>query len=233
MPHRTPLMNLLAGVTLSCLLGSRIALAQNSALAQNTALAQHALAPSGKIELAQLPAPPIAIAELLRRANVQFTYGAQEMPSTTSMTSGRHHDALTDYKLTYRYRTQDRLQVAGNRREVVTTYRAGSAKLANKHVVWFRNLPELETFWTNRLVLHELDHVNLSSDPRLEKRFRELLSAVALPSRPASQVVKDRAEECFQQVSSLVAIRYKELDQLTNHGPMELPEGSSLDALLR
>ncbi len=226
MPNRTPVLNLLVVVALGCLVGSTVALAQNE-LAQNTA------APSGKIELAQLPAPPSEIAELLRRANVQFTYGAQEMPSATSMTSGRRHDALTDYKLTYRYQTQDRLQVAGNRQEVVTTYRAGSAKLANKHVVWFRKLPEFETFWTNRLVLHELDHVIISSDPRLEKRLRELLSAVELPSRPANQVVKDRAEECFQQVSSLVAIRYKELDRLTNHGSINLPEGSSLDGLLR
>lgn len=223
-------------VVWSCCLASAVALAQNtpappSAAPPNTPPPD--AASSGKIELAQLPAPPIEIAELLRRAGVKFTYGAEEMPTGAMPTSGRRHDALTDYKLSYRYRTQDRAQVAGSRQEIVTTFRAGTASLANKHVVWFRKLPEFETFWTNRLVLHELDHVRISSDPRLEERFREQLAAVVLPARPASQIVRDRAEECFQRVSSLVAIRYHELDRLTIHGSRELPEGSSLDSLLR
>ncbi len=81
MPRRMRLPHSLFGVAWCCFVGLPSASAQ-----------------SGTIELTQLPAPPSAIAELIHRADVQFTYGAKEMPSTTSMTVGRRHDTLTEYR---------------------------------------------------------------------------------------------------------------------------------------
>jgi hypothetical protein len=82
--------------------------------------------------------------------------------------------------------------------------------------------------------------VRISSDPRLEYRFKESLvehvGAEAAKAVPTTKIppnlTKERAEEVFQQVISLVDIRYKELDQLTDHGALALPKGSSLELLL-
>ncbi len=202
-----------------------------------------ASAQSGTIELSELPPPPPWVAELLKQADVRFCYGWQEKPSSMTMPNGRRLDGLTVYKMNYDFRTQSRLQRRGNRQQRVTTIRLRSVRLTCDHTVWFRERPSSETFWTNWLVLHELDHVRISSDPRHEKRFKELLSENAvLVQQPdeiasteigqASQSGKKRVETIFQTISSLVDIRNKELDRLTDHGMKDLPKGTSLDAIL-
>lgn len=88
--------------------------------------------------------------------------------------------------------------------------------------------PDTETFWTNWLVLHELDHVRISSDPRHEELFKKLVSEKA----PFQQSAKEYVQDAFGKVTSLVDIRYQELDRLTNHGMLDLPKGTTLDAIL-
>ncbi|WP_146530458.1 hypothetical protein [Novipirellula artificiosorum] len=195
-----------------------------------------AKAQSGTIELSELPPPPPSVAKLLNQADVRFCYGWQEKPSSMTMPNGRRLGGLTVYKMNYDFRTQSRLQRRGNRQQMVTTIRLGSGGLRCDHIVWFRERPSRETFWTNRLVLHELDHVRISSDPRHEKRFRELLlenavlvqqsdGTVSTELGQSRQSAKDRVEAIFRQITALVDIRYKELDRLTDHGMMKLPRG--------
>ncbi|TWU55863.1 hypothetical protein Poly59_21660 [Rubripirellula reticaptiva] len=202
-----------------------------------------ARAQSGTILLSELPPPPVAIAELLKQADIRFCYGWQEKPSSMTMPSGRRLDALTVYKMKYDFRTQNRLQRRGSRQQMVTTIRLGRTGLTCGHVVWFRDLPNRETFWTNWLVLHELDHVRISSDPRHEKQFRKRLSenavlvqqsggSVSTFNGQSQQSAKGRVEAVFREITTLVDIRYKELDRLTDHGLRALPKDTTLDAIL-
>ncbi|WP_146575957.1 hypothetical protein [Neorhodopirellula pilleata] len=188
----------------------------------------NAFAQSGSIELSELPQPPSEITELLKQADVRFCYGPQEKPSSMTMPNGRRLGALTVYKMSYDFHTQSRVQRRGNRQHMVTTIRLGRRGLTCDHIVWFRERPHTETFWTNWLVLHELDHVRISSDPRHEKLFKKLLSEKA----PFQQSAKEHVQDAFKKVTSLVDIRYQELDRLTDHGMLDLPKGTTLDAIL-
>ena len=102
----------------------------------------------------------------------------------------------------------------------------------------------MDRFWQDKLVLHELDHVTLSSDPRLVARFKEMLaennviveelsSNGVVNSRVINRLVDRRTEQVFSQLNELVAIRYQELDRLTNHGVEPIPAESPLSGLLR
>lgn len=188
----------------------------------------NAAAQSGTLELSELPPTPSRIAELLRQTDVRFCYGPQEKPSSMTMPNGRRLGALTVYQMNFDFRTQSSVQRRGNRQQLVTTIRLGRRGLTCDHIVWFRELPDRETFWTNRLVLHELDHVRISTDPGHERLFKKLLSE----NSQTQQSANEQVEDAFRKVTSMVDIRYQELDRLTAHGMLDLPKGTTLDAFL-
>ena len=103
--------------------------------------------------------------------------------------------------------------------------------------------PDAETFWTNPLVLHELDHLRLSADPRLAKRFAGLVRSelnLRIDLEPNDRVdarwvqrqVDQYVQKQFAKISDLVKIRYQELDRLTQHGLRQIPENSEVAATL-
>ncbi|EMI21358.1 hypothetical protein RMSM_01696 [Rhodopirellula maiorica SM1] len=208
------------------------------------------------IDLADLPSPPAEIAELIERGNVRFVYGPRPesmqsklLPggSAAALRKGRRLAATTEYRMGYHYRSRNRWKfVNQNReadlREVRIGMRFSDVRLETEHTVWFRKRPESETFWTDRLVLHELDHVRISVDPLLEKRFRDLLrsnASITLSMERGETVAESRIHpavdshvtELFSRISDLVDIRYQELDRLTDHGLKAFPEGSSLESI--
>ncbi len=92
-------------------------------------------------------------------------------------------------------------------------------------------------------MLHELDHLRISSDPRIKNRFEQRLREESVLVRAinngdvvnqnlVSQLVKEHVVEIFQEYSDLIAIRYKELDRITNHGQRPVPADSEIAKLL-
>ncbi len=188
----------------------------------------------------ELAAPPPEIASLLKQGNIRFVVGEPVRPASSLLPNGRRFEALTDYNIKYRYKSEKRWRRGSDPAELLITVQWRNVALDISHVVWFRELPDGERAWTDRLMRHELDHVRISSDPKLENQFKARLrensritAKVPLNETPTlasvSRLVDQHAELLFGEILSLVEIRYKELDRLTNHGQLDLPIPSSPD----
>ncbi len=88
-----------------------------------------------------------------------------------------------------------------------------------------------EGFWSAPLVLHEMDHVRISTDPIWVKRFRDQVRNIGLIKRSlapgevrsnqssmARDVVDVEIKKIFDETIALMNIRYQELDRVTEHG---------------
>ena len=147
--------------------------------------------------------------------------------------------------MSYSYRSKTRWHVEGDRsqtaqdggaaRVLIIHVRFGEIDFETTHHIWFRDRPDNDGFWEAPLVLHELDHVLISSDRSLAHLFEskvKTLSRIEFPlatdESPSEALVKkivaSKMEAAFQAVSELAEIRYEELDQVTRHGREPLPQ---------
>lgn len=162
-----------AGATIAILLAS----APVFAIAQEPAglIDEDALV-SEPLSLESLPKPPLELQPWLKAGNVQFLSGGRR-PSTVTGTrstgaAGQRFDAETKFRLSYEFSSRCRWWWRDDRLLVRVTYRR--LGLSVSHEVWFRQRPtDLNRFWESSLVLHEFDHIRLSSDPRVLTRFKE------------------------------------------------------------
>ena len=179
-----------------------------------------------------LPAPPPEIAQLIRRGNVSFTlYDPQRDPQEFA--------GITRFDLQYRYEATSRWTVrrAGSRRQLRIRPKFHRLNLEFRHEVLVPASVQGDGFFRHPLVQHELDHVRISTDPRLEALFQrwidedlQQLSVRLEPSQqPDDQLVRDQVEEAikktFQRLIDMARIRYDQLDRETDHGQRALPEG--------
>lgn len=176
------------------------------------------------------PPAPEPIRQLLKEADVSFEfYGEGE--------GDRQYPGLTTFDASYSYRARHSFRVAGSGadRQLLVQPRISSLRFTRSHTIRLPRSLQGPDFFTNRLVLHELDHVRISNDPRWEQLFRsrvreiDLLAAPLPPGtnaikRVAEQVIRDAIEKAFREVQQLVEIRYQELDRVTQHGLRPLPE---------
>ena len=194
------------------------------------------------IELADLPDPPAPIQAWIESGRVTFEQGEREV--SIQPVGGPRITAETRYRIVYSYNSRSRWKVEKGTREIVITVRFARIEWKPVHTIWFRNPPAAADFWTNKLVLHEFDHVRISSDPRLAVRFKQLLNDRNILKRTLSdddvvnrdfvdQLVDRHVAEVFSEISDLIAIRYKELDRVTNHGLDLVPSDSPLNEWLR
>jgi hypothetical protein len=109
--------------------------------------------------------------------------------------------------------------------------------VAFTHDVWFREQPSTQDFWDDRLVRHELDHVRISTNPRIEKIFTELVRGdgrlletideeTKVTQSMVRSIVEKHVQSVFDDTIDLVQIRYQDLDAVTNHGLKPLPRDS-------
>lgn len=179
-----------------------------------------------------LPAPPPEIAQLIRRGDVSFTlYDPERDPQEFA--------GITRFDLQYRYEATSRWTVrrAGSRRQLRIRPKFHRLDLEFRHEVLVPASVQGDGFFGHPLVRHELDHVRVSTDPRLEALFQrwikedlQQLSIRLEPSQqPDDQLVRDQVEEAiqkiFQRLIDMVRIRYDQLDRETDHGQRALPEG--------
>ena len=215
-----------------------------------------------------LPDPPPKIQALLDSGNVDFVQGTellrtedseglaklpqallaslqkQSLRPDPSLPLEYRLAAITSYSVNFRY-TQNSSWSWNSVTRVMTISMRGSLKLWEPmHTVWFREMPAETSFWSNRLVLHEMDHVQLSSDVILKNRFARTLRegqrvqiSLSGSQLPSDQLADERTErwvkEKFNEMIDLVDIRYQELDRVTRHGILDLTSKSSLYQSLR
>lgn len=193
------------------------------------------------IEIGKLPDPPAEIGALVKQAQVSFEAGPRRPGDRTD--SDRRIIAETHYRIGYKYSSQSNWRVTGGGRKLIVNVRYSQLQWRPTHTVWFRNRPADQGFWSNRLVLHELDHVRISNDPRFARRFeqrlreqpvleREIRSGQVVSRRFVDSLVDRHVETIFQEVADLIAIRYRELDRLTGHGMRPIPTDSEMNRWL-
>ncbi len=188
------------------------------------------------ISLDDLPSPPGELERLIEAGEVSFEFGGDA--------TDRPFAAETHYKIAFDYKTRTTWRLSSNGRQLRIIMRLSRLSWQPRHKVWFRNRPGSETFWNNPLVLHEFDHVRLSTDPRWKEKLEEFKRKPAViqhdlssgePVTPAmvDQVVEQYLQSRLEEVFDLIDIRYRELDRETAHGRTPLPEDSPLMRYLR
>lgn len=190
--------------------------------------------PAKPLALAELPSPPEEVMTLLRQGDVTMNYGDRDPDLEPK--EGPRIAAETRFKMQYHYRSAPRWFVRNldSGRVLRIRLRLSELKLETTHEIWFRQRPGIEDFWQDPLVQHELDHVRISSDVRLAKRFDslvrdsgwlqiELAGDEDVDAGFVRRVVKKHVADSFEQVSDLASIRYQELDRLSSHGRRRVP----------
>jgi hypothetical protein len=187
-----------------------------------------------EIPLATLPEPPSALAQSIRQWNVKLTTGSRP---AEALVNRQGLDAETRYDIAYRYHCRSDWQHDTNRQTVRINMRFSRITWQPTHTIWLRDPPDAARFWDHPLVRHEFDHVLLSSDARMEKRFAELLRSqseitVSVSEHPVvnrvliDQLIEEHTQGVFRQVTELINIRYRELDRVTRNGRQPVPEDS-------
>ncbi len=180
-----------------------------------------------------LPAPPESRASTLTNGRVKFHfYDAKKF--------SRRYQGETQFIARYSNDVTYRWKV---RRDRTGVYRLSiypefdKIELNIEHEVLLPVELAGDNFYSHPLVLHELDHVRISSDPRFAKAFsgwikkelREIVIEVVPPAdgnyrEIAVGEVRRRTEALFQRLLQLIKVRYQELDRETKHGTLSLPD---------
>lgn len=160
-----------------------------------------------ELALTDLPAPPPEIEALVTRGDVTFLVGGMQPstvdPADSSTASRRKFDAETCYRMSFTFKSHCRWGFAdpGQSQRLAIQTRYSKLQLQVEHRVWLREMPEIDSFWESPLVRHELDHIRLSSDPRLNSRFVDAIQRLgkieltANESRPLIAAAKSRQRE--------------------------------------
>jgi len=194
-----------------------------------------------RLPVSTLPEPPKQLEKLLKAGRVTFEVGPRKSSGDPRIIGE------TRYEVSYRYKSQAKwslTQDAQGARILIVNVVFSRIQWTPKHVIWLRDQPEVDAFWSNSVLLHEFDHVRISTDPRAAMKFAELLKqrrvirhtlqAGEFAGRELTdRLVEREAQAVFEEVTDLIAIRYRELDRETLHGRQPVPRSSELYDLLR
>ena len=194
-----------------------------------------------RLSVSTLSEPPAQLKKLLTAGKVTFEVGPRASAGDARIVGE------TRYEISYRYKSQANWRLSRDdqgARVLIIDVVFRRVQWNPKHVIWLRNQPDAKDFWSNSVLLHEFDHLRISTDPRVAKRFAELLKArrVIRHQMQAGEIagreltdklVEREARAVFDEVTDLIAIRYRELDRETEHGRKPLLSNSELYELLR
>ncbi|MDV6032327.1 MAG: hypothetical protein F9B45_20020 [Phycisphaera sp. RhM] len=203
---------------------------------------------SVEIRLDDLPKPAPEIAALIRHGTVRLITGGQPTSDAAALPVGQRLAGETRFTFRYRYDSRAQWQIENRRNALSQTMvsirvRFRSIKLISTHDVWLRSPPSADQFWDDRVVRHEFDHVRISSDPRIEKHFLDAAKELEVMRVPLSSVaglggkidnakvqalIETGMKQAMNNTTDYVRIRYRELDRLTRHGMLPLPDDVGL-----
>lgn len=191
--------------------------------------------------LKDFPAPPEPIQQWLDLGPLTWESGPRER--NQRLIGNQRQVAETTYRIKYSYNCRTRWIVDRAAGTVTIKIRYVHILWSSAHHIWLETLPDPDRIWSDPIVLHELDHLRISSDPQLAIRFEQRLreQPVLIRSLDSDQVVdqglvdrwiQQHVVGIFQEYSDLIAIRYKELDRVTSHGQQPVPQDSEIARLL-
>lgn len=212
-------------------------------LALLLALDHSAASGQTEIPLDHLPPPPTELRQLVEIGRVTFESADGLQTERASKLESRFA-AETRFLISFNFETRTSWRMSANGDEIHITVLLRRFRWEPVHTIWFRKRPAEEGFWSSPLVLHEFDHVRLSTDPRLKASFDRLLREPIEFSRPrasdkrvdqplVNRLADEHIQEMFQKVLELIQIRYRELDRETMHGKRPLGDSSPLRQVLR
>ena len=197
-----------------------------------------------KIKLDDLVKPPKEIQDLITQGNVLLFAGQPpEIQANSRFSSSKRDrlDAETHYQLAFnlKYRKTWNTVRDGDQLLLKINVNFTRVKIQQAHGIFFKVRPGETGFWENKLVLHEFDHVRISSDPKVEKLFLSRLhkaSKITKELTPSTRVnnanidtyISKHAKTIFNDVIDMVGIRYRELDRVTSNGKRPIPADSNL-----
>ncbi|OYP34417.1 hypothetical protein [Rhodopirellula sp. MGV] len=216
-------------------------------LADDTRQAEQETQP---ISLDQFPPPPADLEQLIRRGNVRLITGGEPKSELSNLDANSQLAGETRFHFNYRYQSNARWRVFRNRgaatssnttadnKSVRIDVRFHSINLEQTHEIWLRQVPPSNSFWKHPVVRHEFDHVQISSDERIENYFRDGVKSARRFTVPLAEVANEQGrvddakvrqqierklQELLHETSELVRVRYLELDRVTRHGIRPLP----------
>ncbi|WP_339910694.1 hypothetical protein [Symmachiella dynata] len=121
------------------------------------------------------------------------------------------------------------------RRYVVIRPKIQKIQWKLKHTIRLPKSYDDPTMWDTVLLLHELDHVAISSDPRLRMLLERTLFSVKRIERPMTQggalneaaiqkIINDEFIKRRDAVVDLATKNYKLLDKVSAHGARNIPD---------
>lgn len=188
----------------------------------------------------KLPEPPEELAALIERGNVSFEFYDPQVTVRSFMGETRF-----EYRYSFQSKSDWKRTVQDGKPAIEIKIDYRDIALEMDHVV---SLPQDmigDDLFERALTLHEFDHVRISSDPRLpallKSMLRERNSRVVrvldpeehgFRGRPSNQdmarinkaLVQESSDTVFNDFVSVVSIRYRELDRLSNYGRKALTE---------
>ncbi len=162
------------------------------------------------LTLADLPPVPKELKSLVQQNELTFLIGG-ERPSLADgvrSTGGqsRRFDAETRFRMSFRFDSSCSWETVKDPRtpdsvkQLAVRVKFKRVRLSVTHRIWFRDMPERDGFWESPLLLHELDHVRISGDPRIANRFRQ------------SVLQNSRIELTREESEPLIAMAYRKLN---------------------
>ena len=190
--------------------------------------------PTDLIEVTELPAPDETLAKVVKNGNVEFKfYDANKIRRQFTGETRMVMNYYTNVKFRWRVvRDQGKRQLA-----VTVDHRP--TRFEFFHQILLPRAHANEQMFAVPLVLHELDHVRVSLDPRYQAQFEEWFQeatkslTIEIDSRTKEDdfeslihaEVQAQSAQCFEKVLQLIHIRNRELDRSTKHGQLMLDDG--------
>jgi len=167
--------------------------------------------------------------KLLSGSRVEFDY-------YDPLTAPRRYPGEAKFVLRVRHRFRYRYQTRPRGQQVELTVRPTITELevGVEHTVLLPNYLETSPArWRHPLTRHELDHVAISADPRIDQimqhlfrsvdEFRVVVDRSEVTDAGIRKRIRDRLDRRHAAVSRLIAHNYDVLDRLTRHGALPIP----------
>ncbi|MCU0718830.1 MAG: hypothetical protein MUC83_03940 [Pirellula sp.] len=168
---------------------------------------------------------------LINRGNVEIQVNDSILASYGKAALTRFKIKL-DYKCIYR---PPRASVRKGEQIFVLDVRYTKRDLSVNHTVIIPTTYSPEEPWSDRLMKHEMDHVAITTDPRLQDMVRGLFSrGFAIEVQPNANrdlrpddyqsEIDQYTQESIREIESLLQYQYDMLDRSSNDGLVELQD---------